>query len=91
MLKIAAGYLIAVNLLTYLVYGWDKRRARKGRRRISEKELLMWALAGGSFGAFLSMRRHRHKTGKLSFRLSFWAIVVLQIAGAWLLTTRPWE
>jgi uncharacterized membrane protein YsdA (DUF1294 family) len=90
-LKVLAGYLVLVNLAAYLVYWWDKRRAEKGKRRISEKELLLWALAGGTLGALLAMRRFRHKTKKLSFRLAFAAVVLLQLGAAWLATARPWE
>lgn len=80
MLKGIAIWLVATNLVTYLMYAWDKRRAKKGQRRISERELLLWALAGGSPAAFLAMRKFRHKTQKTSFRVQYWAIVVIQIA-----------
>jgi len=74
-----------VNLLTYGVYWWDKRRARIGGRRISERELLMWALAGGSAGAIAAMRIHRHKTQKLSFRIWFGLVLLVQASAIVLL------
>ena len=80
MLKALAIWLVAINLVTYLMYAWDKRRAQKGQRRISERELLLWALAGGSPAAFFAMRKFRHKTQKTSFRVQYWAIVVIQIS-----------
>ena len=83
--RIAGVALLLVNVLAYLVYWWDKRRAAKGGRRISETELLMWAGAGGSLGAFLAMRKFRHKTQKRSFRVAFWTIVGLQAGGLFLL------
>ena len=79
MFKALAIWLVAINLVTYLMYAWDKRRAAKGQRRISERELLAWALAGGSPAAFLAMRRFRHKTQKAAFRLRYWGIVALQV------------
>jgi uncharacterized membrane protein YsdA (DUF1294 family) len=79
-LKALAIWLGAINLVTFAIYAWDKRRAVKGQRRISERELLLWALAGGSPAAFLAMRRFRHKTRKTSFRVQYWAIVIAQIA-----------
>ena len=79
MLRALAVWLVAINLVTYLMYWWDKRRAQKGTRRISERELLGWALAGGSPAAFFAMRRFRHKTNKSSFRAWYWAIVAAQI------------
>lgn len=78
--RILLWYLPAVNLLTFAVFWLDKRRAQKGKRRLSERELLGWTAVGGSFGAYLAMRRFRHKTRKRSFRMWFWVVVALQIA-----------
>jgi len=79
-LKFVFAWLLFVNLAAFLVYWWDKRRAVKGGRRVSERELLLWALAGGSLGSWIAMRRFHHKTRKIGFRLSFWGIVLLQVA-----------
>jgi len=85
-LKAVAIWLAAINVVTYAMYAWDKRRAAKGQRRISEKELLMWALAGGSPAALLAMRRLRHKTRKTLFRVQYWVIVAVQVGlMVWLL------
>jgi uncharacterized membrane protein YsdA (DUF1294 family) len=73
-------WLAFINVVTYGVYWLDKRRAEKGKWRISEKELLLWAAIGGSPAAFFAMRRFRHKTRKTSFRVWFWLIVVAQLA-----------
>ena len=67
MLKGIAIWLALINLLTYGIYWWDKRRAVKGKRRISERELLSWAAVGGTPAAFFAMRKFRHKTQKSSF------------------------
>jgi uncharacterized membrane protein YsdA (DUF1294 family) len=40
------------------------------------------ALAGGWPGAVLGQRHFRHKTRKVSFLLTFWAVVVLHVAAA---------
>ncbi len=87
-MKFLIWYLAGINLLAYAVYWLDKRRAEKGQRRISERELLLWAGAGGSLGAFLAMRRFRHKTAKVSFRVGFFGIVLLQVAVLYLVLTR---
>jgi uncharacterized membrane protein YsdA (DUF1294 family) len=78
-LRVILAYLLFVNLLTYFVYWLDKRRARRGGPRVSEKELLLCALAGGSPAAWLAMRRLRHKTQKTWFKVSFWGVVALQL------------
>ena len=55
MMDYIAGYLVAVNILAFLLYGADKRRARKSQRRISERTLLSLAAIGGSIGAITGM------------------------------------
>ena len=53
-------YLAAMNAAAFVMMGADKRRARRGRWRISEKALLAAALEGGSAGAILGMQILRH-------------------------------
>jgi uncharacterized membrane protein YsdA (DUF1294 family) len=79
-LKVALIGLALVNLITYWIYWLDKSRAKKGGRRISERELLVWAAVGGTPAAILAMRKFRHKTKKVSFRIWFWSVVIGQIA-----------
>ena len=78
-------YLAAVNLLTFLAYGIDKRKAvRNGQRskrqsrRIPEATLLLLALLGGSPAALLAMYLFRHKTLHKKFRYGVPAILLLQ-------------
>ena len=55
-------YLIVTNVVTFLVYGIDKWKAKKGSWRISEATLLILAAIGGSIGALLGMKIWHHKT-----------------------------
>ena len=55
-------YLIVINIVTFLVYGIDKWKAKQGNWRISEATLLILAVIGGSIGALLGMKVWRHKT-----------------------------
>lgn len=70
------------SLLAFGFYGFDKRRARLGGRRIPENWLHGLELCGGWPGAWLAQLAFRHKTQKTSFRIVFWAIVVLHV-GLW--------
>ena len=82
----AAAYLALVNLVAFVVYGADKRRARRDRHRVSEKTLFLLALAGGSAGAWAGMYTFRHKTRHWYFVWGIPAILLAQIAlGVWLM------
>ena len=83
-----AGYLLLVNLAGFLLMGLDKRRARRGAWRISEKALFLPAVLGGSLGSIVGMRTFRHKTKHWYFRIGLPLILLAQIALAVWLTTR---
>ena len=73
-------YLIGINVLTFLLYGFDKWKARRGKWRIPEDTLIWLAIVGGSIGALLGMNLFRHKTQHKKFTLGVPAIFVAQIA-----------
>ena len=72
-------YLIAVNVVAFILYGADKQKARKKKWRISEKTLLGIAVIGGSPGAILGMFVFHHKTKHWYFRYGLPLILVIQI------------
>lgn len=41
------GLLFVMSVVTFVVYGWDKRRACKGCRRVPERTLHILAFFGG--------------------------------------------
>ena len=71
-------YLLAVNVVIIIAYGYDKQIAASSRMRVPEKILHLLALVGGSPGAFGAQQVFRHKTRKPSFQLTFWVIVAVQ-------------
>ena len=73
-------YLTVVNILVFLLYGWDKYQAAHNGWRISEKTLLAGALLGGGPGALAAMRIFHHKTRKAAFRFGVPAILVIEAA-----------
>jgi uncharacterized membrane protein YsdA (DUF1294 family) len=79
--------LITLNILAFLLYGWDKYLAQRNRQRISEKTLLLVAFLGGSLGAGLGMLVFRHKVFKWSFLCKYFLVIALQV-GAWVLGLR---
>ncbi len=81
-IKILLIYAIVINLITFLMYGIDKSKARRKRYRISEASLILPAFIGGGIGAFAGMHAFRHKTLHRKFRILIpisliWSIVLL--------------
>lgn len=72
-------YLLAINFVSFFLYGIDKYKAKKGRWRISEATLLMMAVIGGSIGAWAGMRLWHHKTMHKKFKYGIPIIIILQV------------
>lgn len=79
MTNIILYYLLAVNIATFLLYGIDKYKAKKGKRRISEATLLTMAAIGGSIGAWAGMRLWHHKTMHKKFKHGIPVIMIMQV------------
>lgn len=79
-LKIILFYLMIINTVCYFMFFWDKRLAKRGRRRISEKSLFGAAVLGGSMGGLLAMYMFRHKTLHRKFKLGMPLILIIQLA-----------
>ncbi len=72
----AAAYVL-ISVLTFLLYWYDKHRARTDGQRTPEKVLHALELLGGWPGALIGQQVLRHKTRKVSYQAVFWGIVVL--------------
>ena len=81
--RILVIYLLAVNLLTFILYGIDKKRARNREWRISERTLIGIAVIGGCIGAILGMYVFHHKTRHWYFRYGLPVILIMQMLLAW--------
>ena len=73
-------YLIAINVVAFFLYGIDKWKAKRSKRRISEATLLGLAVIGGSIGAWLGMKVWHHKTMHKKFKYGIPLILMAQIA-----------
>ena len=77
--------LLAINLLSFLVYGLDKALAVKKKRRVPEATLLSLSVLAGSIGAMFGMALFRHKTDARAHPAFVWGVPViylLQLAAA---------
>ena len=72
-------YILAINVITFVIYGIDKLKAKKGKWRIPETCLLGLAVIGGSIGAYLGIKVWHHKTLHKKFKYGIPAIIILQI------------
>ncbi len=66
-------YFIAIMLITFVVWGVDKYKARNNQWRIPENWLLGLTIIGGSYGALAGMLIFRHKIRKTLF----WIVVII--------------
>lgn len=77
--EIILYYFAAINVLTFLLYGLDKLKAKHSWWRIPEKTLLWLAVLGGTLGALLGMKVWHHKTLHKKFKYGIPAILILQL------------
>lgn len=58
----------------------DKHAAQKGKRRISEKALMLEAFFGGAIGMYIAMNLIRHKTKHKKFMIGLPLMIIVHIA-----------
>ena len=83
-----AAWMASASAVTALAWWVDKRAARQGRRRLSERRLLVLSLLGGWPGALLMTGLLRHKTRKQPFAAMLWLCALLNAATVAALLTR---
>ena len=72
-------FILVINLISFCIMGWDKKCAINNNYRISEKEIFIISILGGSIGTLIGMKIFHHKTQKKKFQLGIPIIVVIQI------------
>lgn len=85
MLESISIIIVIINIVTFIIYGIDKYKAKKGKWRIPENSLIGLAIIGGSIGAYLGMRVWHHKTMHLKFKYGIPLIIVIQLVIAYML------
>ncbi|MCV6587782.1 MAG: DUF1294 domain-containing protein [Marinobacterium sp.] len=84
---VVALWCVLLSVLLFTFYGYDKRQAERGGRRVPESRLQGMALCGGWLGGVAGQQFFRHKTRKPGFQVVFWLIGVMQLL---LLTASLW-
>lgn len=71
-------YLLIINFIGFFAFWIDKRKAQKGKWRIPEKRLFLFAFLGGGIGCSIGMKVFRHKTKHLSFVIGIPTIMIVE-------------
>ena len=69
-------YLIIMNLLSGILFAYDKHAAIKNHRRIPERTLHILEIAGGVFSVFLLMYIIHHKNRKFRYYGVTWVVLM---------------
>lgn len=71
-------YNFIINAIAFFMFGTDKRRAVKLKRRISEAALIAVCILGGSAGGLAAMAAFHHKTNHKKFTVGVPVILLIQ-------------
>ena len=77
-------YYFFFSSVTFFIYYIDKSAAKNKQRRISENTLHLLSIFGGWPGAIFAQKMLHHKSKKLSFRITFFVTILLNISGFFL-------
>ena len=86
--QLAQIYLIAINVITFFLYGIDKMKAQRSKWRIPEAVLLGLAVIGGTIGALFGMRVWNHKTKHKIFKYGLPLLLLIQILLLYFLSSK---
>ncbi len=71
--------LIVMSLITFIIYGIDKKRSKKNQWRIKETILLSMSFFLGSIGGLCGMYVLRHKTKHWYFVVVNYVSIIIHI------------
>jgi uncharacterized membrane protein YsdA (DUF1294 family)/cold shock CspA family protein len=83
------GIYAIMSVAAFLMYAKDKNAAEWGKWRSTESTLHTLSLLGGWPGAKIAQSFLRHKSKKLSFRITYWVTVIANCGALyWLITPK---
>ncbi len=80
---IVAILFLTLNGFAFLMFGFDKWRARSSGYRVSERTLILCGALGGWLGGLIGMNVFRHKTAKTPFKLKYSLALIPFVAEIW--------
>lgn len=70
-------YILFINLIGFITMYVDKKKARKGAWRISEKVIFIIAFVLGAIGVYVGIYKFRHKTKHTLFTVGIPIMIIL--------------
>ena len=77
---VALVIIAIMNIVTFALMGHDKRCARQGKWRVSEKTLFLVTACFGGLGGVMGMKVFHHKTQHWYFKVFFPVLLIAQLA-----------
>ncbi len=77
---VVAALLVVTNIISFALMGHDKKCARQGKWRVSERMLFLATARFGGLGGVLGMKVFHHKTKHWYFKVFFPTLLIVQIA-----------
>ena len=76
---IVSAYLFLINIIAFVLYGIDKKQARRRKTRIPSAVLLWMARLGGGLGSWFAMSVFHHKKHHSNFKrlVPIWIMIWL--------------
>ncbi len=72
-------YVLSINLISFLAFGFDKHRANRDKRRLKNGLLLGLSFIGGAIGGLIGMKVFRHKTKKAYYKMGLSLMILMQV------------
>ena len=82
------SYTLIINIVGFILMGYDKSKAKNNEWRVPEKKLYLIAIIGGSIGIYLGMKKFRHKTKHFIFNYGIPLLIICTIITYYLIITR---
>lgn len=71
--------ILAMNIICFLSFGYDKKAAKKGWGRVPERTYLTLGFLSAFPALLLGRKVFRHKTVKKEFIIPMWGLFILQV------------
>lgn len=78
-------YFITINIITFMLFGIDKLKAKFNKWRIKESYLILLCIMGGALACVISMKLFNHKKNKNLFKYLVPFILFIQIIIFWVM------